>query len=234
MERNNRIWLGIFMLLAALELIGEVLNNRSLILFVKPLLMPVLAIWLTRKTPGVRRFFRHTILAGLLFATLGDIFMLFNQGDYADFFFLIGLGAFLATHVCYLGGFLSEVPLKNGHLQRRPALIFPFLLFLVVFLSWLWPDIPDGLRQPVALYAIVISAMALSIVNLWGKVDEPVFTSLLCGALLFMGSDVLIAAYKFGHPFPGARFCIMASYIVGQWLIVRGVAERLRHFPQRP
>ncbi len=234
MERNSITWLGIFVLLAILELAGEISGNHTLILFAKPLLMPVLTMWLVRKTPGVRRFFRQTIIAGLLFAMLGDIFMMFTHGDYGDFFFLLGLGAFLATHVCYLGGFLSEVNLRNGYLRRRPLILIPFLIFLAGFLNWLWPDIPEGMQLPVAVYAIVISTMALSVVNLQSQVKDLVFTSLLCGALLFMLSDCMIAVYKFGHPFPGARIAIMASYILGQWLIVHGVAERLRHFPQRP
>lgn len=235
MERKNLPLALAFVLLAVLEISGELLDNKVLVQYSKPLLMPVLAVWLVRETPRIRRFLRSTVLAGLLFATLGDIFMMFSYGSYGELFFLLGLGAFLATHVCYSGGFFLERSLKKGYLQQAPLItLLPFALFLAGFLFWLWPDIPAGMRQPVTAYAVVISVMALSIVNLWKYVDRAVFTSLLAGALLFMLSDCLIAAYKFGHPFPGARVIIMGTYILGQWLIVRGVAARLKEHPQRP
>ncbi len=234
MERKSYLWLGVFALVSLLELLGESLDHRELILFSKPLLMPTLAIWLVQRTPGVWRFFRHTILAGLLFATLGDVLLMFASGEYGDLFFLLGLGAFLCTHLCYLGGFISEVGLTRGQLRRQPVWVLPFLIFLVGFLYWLWPGIAEGLRQPVALYAAVITVMVLSVVNLYGRLQSEIFSSILVGALLFMFSDCLIAVFKFGHPIPGARVVIMATYIFGQWLIIRGVAERLRRVPERP
>ncbi|MBK9336676.1 MAG: lysoplasmalogenase [Lewinellaceae bacterium] len=233
MERKSILWLGAFALLAVVELTGEALENRSLILFSKPLLMPVLAIWLMRRTPGIRRFFRHTILSGLLFATLGDIFLMFAGGAYDALFFLLGLGAFLTTQACYLGGFLSEVNLRNGYLRKQPYWSAPFGLFLLSLLAWLWPGIPEGLQQPVALYGAIITAMVLGVVNLKGYVHRDVFGSLLAGALLFLLSDCLIAAGRFGYPFPGSSVAVMATYIAGQWLIVRGVAKQLRHLPVR-
>jgi uncharacterized membrane protein YhhN len=233
MERKNYLWQWLFVLLAVLELTAELMGNETIILFVKPLLMPVLTIWLVRSTPGVRRFLRHTTQAGLLFATIGDILLMFTEGAYGDLFFLLGLGAFLTTHLCYLGGFLSEVQLKNGYLRQRPFWIVPFLIFLFGFLYWLWPNIPGGMQLPVAIYALVISAMTLSVVNTRERFERAVFFSLISGALLFMFSDSLIAVGKFGHGFPGSRVAIMLTYILGQWLIVRSVAEHLRRFPSK-
>lgn len=234
MERNTLVWLGVFAALALLEMSGEALQNSTLIFMSKPLLMPLLIVWLIRRTPGVQRFFRNTFIAGLISATAGDILLMFTGGEYDALFFLLGLGAFLGTHLCYLGGFFSEVSLKNGYLARQPLWIVPFALFLAGFLYWLWPDVPEGLRQPVALYAVVISTMVLSVVNMYGRLWPEVFHGLLFGALLFLLSDCLIALHKFGHPFPGSRVAIMATYLTGQWLIVRGVSERLRRVPVKP
>ncbi|TNE68957.1 MAG: lysoplasmalogenase [Bacteroidetes bacterium] len=233
MERNSIIWLGIYILLGVLELVGEGTNTRWLILSTKPLLMPLLLIWMTRRTPGIQRFFRSTMVAGLLFAMVGDIMMMFTGGVYDTFFFLLGLGAFLGTQVCYTGGFIAEINLRNGHLLRRPLWFLPFLLFLYFFLSWLWPDIPDGMQHQVAAYAVIISTMVLSVINLYGHTRRDVFAALLSGALLFLLSDSLIAISKFGHPFPGARIAIMLTYLIAQALIMHGVAERLRRFPEK-
>lgn len=233
MERQGILWLGAFALLAVVELTGEVLDHRTLILFSKPLLMPLLIAWFVHRTPGVRRLFKGSVIFGLVFATLGDIFLMFAGGEYDAFFFLLGLGAFLITQACYLGAFLSEVNLRNGYLRKQPYWSAPFLLFLLSLLAWLWPGIPEGLRQPVAVYGTVITAMTLGALNLRGQVHRDVFQSILVGALLFLLSDTLIAASRFGHPFPGSRVAIMATYILGQWLIVRGAGEQLRHIPER-
>ncbi|MBK6930014.1 MAG: lysoplasmalogenase [Saprospirales bacterium] len=123
--------------------------------------------------------------------------------------------------------------MRNGHLRLHPAYTAPFLVFLAVFLLWLWPGVPSGIRLPVLLYAMVITAMALSVVNMLEKISPVIFRSLLAGALLFMFSDCLIATAKFGRPFPGARIVIMVTYIAGQWLIVRGVSEQLRRLPEK-
>ncbi len=233
MEKNSWLWLAAFALLSAIELTAEVLDHATLIYLTKPLLMPVLAIWLIRRTPGIRRFLRHTLVAGLLFSMLGDIWMMFSRGSYGPFFFLAGLGSFLITHLCYTGGWLSEVGWKNGFLRRQPYWIAPFALFLLVFLGWLWPGIPSGMYTPVTAYAVVISAMSLSIVNVRGSVGSDVFENMLAGALLFMLSDCLIAVQKFSQPFPGARIIIMLTYLLGQWLLMRGAALHLRRFPEK-
>ena len=231
MERNHLLWLGIFLLLCAANLTGVLTESQPLIYATKPLLMPALALWFGSRTSGIRRFLRQTLFAGLAFATLGDTLLLFSGGNYGAFFFLLGLGAFLCTHLCYIGGFLREVNPRNGYLRQQPLLVLPFLLFLVAFLYWLWPGIPEGMRLPVAVYAATISVMALSVLNLRPHIEAAAFSSMLAGALLFMLSDSLIAVQKFGQAFPGSHVSIIATYLVGQWALIRGASMHLRRFP---
>ncbi len=231
MERTHAQWLIAFAALCLLELVAEALAWQPLIYATKPLLMPTLAIWFAHRTAGVRRFLRQTMIAGLLLSTVGDVLLMFSGGAYGPLFFLLGLAAFLCAHLCYTGGFLAEVNLRNGFLRKQPYWVAPFLVFLLFFVSWLWPGIPAGMRLPVAVYAGVISGMALSVINLRNHVNDAVFTITLAGALLFMLSDSLIAVQKFGHPFPGARIIIMVTYLAGQWGLARGVSERLRWTP---
>ncbi|HNM27623.1 MAG TPA: lysoplasmalogenase family protein, partial [Saprospiraceae bacterium] len=61
-----------------------------------------------------------------------------------------------------------------------------------------------------------------SVINLNRQVQQPIFSQLLAGALLFVLSDSLIAINKFGHPFNGARLMIMVTYLLGQFLLVSG------------
>lgn len=231
MERTYLPWLIVFAALCGVELFAEAFAVQPLVYATKPLLMPTLAVWFARRTSGVRRFLRQTVIAGLLLSTVGDILLMFSGGGYGALFFLLGLVAFLCAHLCYTGGFLTEVNLRNGLLRKQPYWLAPFLVFLVVFVRWLWPGIPDGMRLPVAVYAGVISTMALSVVNMRNHLDTAVANTILAGALLFMLSDSLIAVHKFGHPFPGSRVVIMVTYLAGQWLIARGVGDRLRRIP---
>lgn len=234
MEKKSTPWLLAYLLLSVVEIIAETLPWDTLVYCTKPLLMPVLAIWLLHRTPGIRRFLRQTLLAGLLFSMLGDVFMMFASGPYGTLFFLLGLGSFLCTHLCYLGGFFSEVRPEKGFLRRHPYWILPFVIFLVVFLSWLWPGIPAGLQWPVVAYAGIISLMAMSVLNMRGHHVVPaVLNSMLAGALLFMLSDCLIALLRFGQAFPGGRPAVLLTYLLGQWLIIRGGAQLLRRFPDK-
>jgi uncharacterized membrane protein YhhN len=46
----------------------------------------------------------------------------------------------------------------------------------------------------------------------------------MAGVLLFVLSDSLIAANKFGQPVPYARVLIMSTYLLGQYFIARNAA----------
>jgi uncharacterized membrane protein YhhN len=220
----KNIWHIAFFCAAALNLLAETAGLQNLIFCTKPLLMPLLLIGLARSTAGVpHKFLRHAILSGLAFATLGDVLLMFP----GPLFFLLGLGAFLLTHLFYIGGFWSIANLRNGFLRLQPWWALPMLAYPAVLLWALWAGIPVGMKLPVALYASVVSGMVLSVANLWGKVSRPIFWLLLAGALLFVLSDSLLAIGKFGQPFPGARWAVMSTYLASQFLLVEGTRRIL-------
>jgi len=215
-----------FLAAALLHLLGIVLENETLLFATKPLLMPLLAGWLLTATKRQNEypFLRKAVLAALVFSTLGDVLLMFSGG----IFFLLGLAAFLMAHLFYIGAFSSISSFKNGFLRQNPWWVLPFLAFAILLLNFLWNGIPDGMKLPVAAYAGIISVMALSVLNLKGKVTDSVFWTLLAGAMLFLISDSSLAVAKFGQPFDGARLVIMVTYIGGQYLLVRGVVGVLR------
>jgi len=209
-----------FFTVALLNLLGCAVANNTLIFSTKPLLMPLLAVWLLVNAPRNEYvMLKKAVLAALLFSMLGDVLLMFSGA----LFFLLGLGAFLMAHLCYIGAFSSVNGFKNGFLSQKPWWATPFVAFPICLLIFLWEGIPPGMRIPVAAYASVISVMALSVVNLKGKVADPVFWTLLAGALLFVISDSSLAFAKFGQPFEGERLVIMGTYIGGQFLLVLGV-----------
>lgn len=221
----KNIWLPVFILVAFANLTGVLLDYKPLIFSTKPLLMPLLAVWLameTRHQPP--RFLKKMMFAGLGFATLGDVLLLFGE---KPLFFILGLVAFLFTHLSYIGGFSSISNLDNGFLRRRPTWTLPFIVYAVGLVYWLWPGIPEAMRLPVGIYAAVITCMAMSVFNLKKSISEQSFQSLFAGALLFVLSDSLIAVSRFGGTITSPGWIIMGTYLVGQFLIVKGVRDVL-------
>lgn len=215
-----------FTTVALLNLLGGAMEYNTLVYSTKPLLMPLLLAWLATATPRVpeQSFLRRTVFGALVFSTLGDVLLMFS----GQLFFLLGLVFFLLAHLFYIGAFSSISSFKNGFLSRNPWWATPFIAFPICLLIFLWAGIPVGMKLPVAAYASVISVMALSVVNLKGKIAEPIFWTLMAGALLFLISDSALAFSTFGKPFEGERLVIMGTYILGQYGLVRGVAEVLK------
>lgn len=218
MLRAARILLYLFILVSAIHLWGIVTSQDNLSFFSKPLLLSTLALYFFLSTRSSGSRFRKGILLGLIFSILGDTFLLF-QGDT---YFLLGLGSFLITQVCYLLAFLAQQPLKSGLLGKSPWPALPFLAYLVWLLFYLWGDLPGAFRWPVLTYGIVITSMALGAVNLYNKLPLPLFLRLLTGVLFFLASDSLIALSRFkieAVSVTEPRLWIMITYLAAQYLI---------------
>jgi uncharacterized membrane protein YhhN len=74
------------------------------------------------------------------------------------------------------------------------------------------------LRAPVAVYVLVIAAMAWRAA---ARAAAPVAggTLALAGAVLFMVSDGLLATDRFARPFAAADGAVMVTYYAAQTLI---------------
>jgi uncharacterized membrane protein YhhN len=161
--------------------------------------------------PLVRRW----VLVGLFLSLAGDIFLMWpTQG------FLPGLASFLLAHLAYLWAFTRA--------RRLAAMPLPFVVYAALaggILAWLWPDVPTGLRIPVAAYVVCLAAMAAQAAVLWrGGVERGAVLAL--GGLLFVCSDALLATNKFSVPLPAASLWILSTYWAAQWCIASWLAPR--------
>lgn len=209
-------------LLCVANILFDQMGFREGVLFTKPLLMPVLATWFLQQSRQMPGTFRNFIIAALLCSTAGDVLLMFAHGEGGALYFLLGLSAFLLAHLFYIVSFFRLLKGKTGFLKTNSLYFLPFLLYLAVLLFVLYPGIPDGMKVPVILYGCVISGMALSVMNLRGRVPAGAWSSLLAGAVLFVLSDSLIALNKFAFPLGSAAVLIMVTYVIGQYLLVRG------------
>jgi uncharacterized membrane protein YhhN len=150
--------------------------------------------------------YKWSIVAGLGFSALGDLFLMLPNDR-----FVPGLASFLIAHICYLWGLTSDTRLAEG---RVPFLIAGGIgLMLLVFL---WPGVKPSLRFPVMLYTIALLGMAAQ-ANARALIRrDRAATFAALGAILFVASDAGLAIHRFGHPFPFRHLVVLGTYFGAQ------------------
>lgn len=223
--RTHRSFIIAFILTCCTDLLGIALDVPVLHYIAKPLLMPVLIGWLYFSTRGSEG--KTIMLAGLVFSWLGDIALLLE--DRHRLLFIAGLICFLITHICYIIYFSRIRSSATSLLRNQPWLASLVAAYGVSLVWFLYPKLGD-LRLPVIVYATVICTMLLFSLHVYRKVDRLTGLLYVCGALLFVLSDSLLAINKFHKPFAGAGVAIMLTYCAAQFCIVKGCIgeKRLR------
>jgi uncharacterized membrane protein YhhN len=213
----------VFWVIALLDMAGIAANVEMIHFAAKPLLMPVL-LWLLYVTkPALPQ--KNLLLAGLLFAWLGDLFLLF---DYKHaLFFIFGLACFLTTHIFYIVYFLRIRSNQNTLLKKQPLFIAMVLAYGITLVWQLYPHL-GNLAVPVMVYAAVICAMLICSLHIFLKVNKEAAVSYLSGAAAFVVSDSLLAINKFYQPFAFAGVLIMLTYCAAQFFIVNGFIQQYR------
>lgn len=229
MISKKNIWLIFFSIDALLNLYAEAVQNIPLIYITKPLLMIFLGFHFYFNKATLSNYGK-LILVGLFFSFLGDTFLMFREtGASSQQYFLLGLGSFLVTQGLYFLAFWKYAN-RKGYVRKHPWIALIFLAFLISNALFLLPDLPAAFKIPVFIYSTVITLMVLSCTNLYQEIPIAVFAYLIIGVLLFMCSDTLIGLNQFKKeeiqiPYP--RIAIMATYIMAQFLIIKGSIKLL-------
>ena len=216
-------WLILALFAAAMEVFAVQKNNRQMEFFAKPAVMIFLLIWLYSGTglQGNALWFG----LGLVFSLVGDVLLIFPSNR----MFILGLIAFLVTHVYYILGFRAELLHFSGW-------SFVLLFFIAIngfrllrrIVGAMRAGKQDALVNPVILYGLVISLMlfaALStIFDLTWKTSAAFFVSV--GAFLFYLSDLILAWNKFVTPVKSGRIPNVIMYCLGQIGLIAGVIRQ--------
>ncbi|MBL8149609.1 MAG: lysoplasmalogenase [Blastocatellia bacterium] len=154
------------------------------------------------------------LIAALLLSAAGDIALALKDGKY----FVTGLGLFLLAHVCYIPAFLLEAKLTR--LKSPTVVVTTFLLiaYSLTISSLLEPNL-GSLQIPVFLYITVITSMGIA-----SAVRS--FDLVFLGAIFFIASDSMIAINGFFRPIVGAKYWIMLTYYIAQFLITEGLVDQ--------
>lgn len=200
----RRILIG-YGVISCIELIAAGSQVRYV---TKPLLMILLALYVY--SAGLKSSSRNTLLLTLLFAWLGDVFLLI-PGD-ASLYFQLGLGSFLVMQIAYIRQFIGLGAWKSSFI------LLPVLAFVGGFLGFLFPYLPAALLPPVIVYALALGAMLYFAFQLGNN-------QLRLGAFLFVGSDSLLAFGKFYVEYPWNSFAVMSTYILAQLLLIHALCK---------
>ena len=184
----------------------------------KPL-ATVLVIATALAWPPITSRYRRRIVVGLICSLLGDVLLMWPAN-----LFVAGLVAFLIGHLYFISGFLGD-----SRLGTRPLAWLGCLLLAALNLALLWPSIPAALRVPVAVYALVLSAMgAQALGRAWSHAGDalaqPARRAAIGGALFMLG-DSLLAWDRFHGALPLAAVWVLGSYYAAVWFIARSVAR---------
>lgn len=215
---KNKIALYVYLGFSLIYLTITALKLEEITRLLKPFLLPILliAVYFSNRFSS-----KKILLTALTFSWIGDIVLLFaNQGE---LYFIVGLVAFLISHVFYIVLFNKQTVTKSiSNKISFGAGIGLILLYFFGMITTLGPKL-GPLTVPVVVYAVVISSMlyfALKGSYQWNAIQ---YQSVLLGALFFIASDSILAFNKFYQPIPYASFLIMITYLAAQYGIVSGI-----------
>lgn len=224
---KNHLVFGAIYLLATLGAIaGEVRGHHGLVYACKPVMMLALSLWFYFKSRRYGDRFTLLIQVGLFFSWLGDMAMMLDHLD--QYYFLIGLGAFMLAQLCYCIAFAHNVADVGGGqgLLVASLLMAVVLAYGGIFGFELIPRVDPDVQVPAGIYAFVITLMGATAALRFGRTYLPSFILVFAGAVLFIASDSLLATSRFIRPLDHAPWSVLLLYAAAQYLIARGA---LRH-----
>jgi uncharacterized membrane protein YhhN len=154
---------------------------------------------------------RRWLMPALLLSATGDWMLAIPWWTLS---FIVGLGAFLLAHLCFLAALL---PLATQQAPSRPriAAVIVMCLATISLLVWFWPYV--GPDIPVTAYILVLTAMVCTALlarlpTIWTAV----------GAVCFAASDTMIAVGRYILSNEALAVPIWWSYAAAEILITAG------------
>jgi uncharacterized membrane protein YhhN len=212
---TQAIYIGVTLVVAALNWLAAGKGVRWLEAITKPAVMLCLLTWVGFS--GGLTGWLGWFFVGLICCLMGDV-LLILPGDW----FIYGLIAFLLGHIAYTIGFNPSLPPVN--------VVSLILIGLVGGVGFtIYRRIVTGARAsgqgrltgPVLAYIVIISLMLLSAVLTLLRPDWSATAggAAVAGALLFYISDSVLAWGKFISPVKNGHPIVMITYHLAQILI---------------
>ena len=207
----KKIFPYLFLVIFVLQLIGVYLDS-PLRLMTKPLIMISLAFYYF----VYARSFKMLFFAAIVAALMGDIFLMWED----EMSFILGLSSFLLMQVLYTVIFTSQKDTHDIYDWIGAVLVAVAAAGIMYVLI---PDVEGVLKIAVSVYCLCIMAMVVSAV--WRKKPHWSYVPVLCGALLFMISDAILAINRFSIAIEYGSLIVIGTYMVAQYLIVMAISN---------
>lgn len=210
-KRILLVLLMLFFIVSVADIFAVIIQNKTMEIIFKPLLMlSLIAIYFlsTRKV-------NLWLVAGLFFAFLGDVLLL-DQKKY----FVFGIACFLVTHVLYIK--LTIDFIKNISFTRIVFSLIPYILYFLAIMYVVYDNLKDML-VPVVEFGLVISIFgSVAFINYQKQKTKANFL-LLLSATFFVISDGFIVLNIYTEYSKILDFFVILLYITAQYLIVRAI-----------
>ena len=216
----------VFSVIAVITITTRVLEVDEIQNIFKPMLMPILMLFVFVNSK-LSSNFSKLIFFALLFSGFGDVFLM----PYVDNF-MLGLASFLIAHIFYIVAFIKGNNLIEGVKKSIKSTVVLLLaysaLVYVLVTNMLAVETDVVMILAVVVYASVITLMVLSTFSLYANNASLETKLMMIGAILFMFSDSVIAINKFVIDIPLSGLWIMATYTLAQFLITTGSVARIK------
>lgn len=210
------LFFGLFVVLSLFEIIVAYLQIEKARKIIKPLCMLFLSLAALIYNPQ-----SWLIYLGAFLGTIGDIFLLWKSDKRLLY---PGILAFFLGHVCYIAEIIIIIaPSLNWAYYVSGAVLVVLFNFLA------YPFTKKITKDGVMATAVDIYVSVLVMVPIAGLVGSFLgysnfLLAVFLGGLSFAGSDLILSYTLFKHEVKRQDFFIMGLYLLGQALIVIGLA----------
>jgi len=195
---------------SVLDVVAELADQRFLIMSLPVLLMPLLAAYLVLSDPRTHRII--VLVVGLFFAWLGDSVAASP---------LIMITFFVVTQIAYCVAF---APQWRRSLIVRPGVLVAYAVPMLGLVFLLGSRAGD-LTVPVIIYGVLVATMVALASGVGWRCS-------LGGASFFVSDTVLgYGLFVDPTPRPLADALVMATYLLGQFLIIVGMIKYIDPLP---
>ena len=216
--------ISIYILLLSVHLYAQILGPSfgTLQFITKISLLPTLMLFLavqsdTQNAPKGK----WLVLFAMFGSFLGDVLLSF------DHLFIVGMVAFMTTHVLNILMFLKI----NQFSQPKSKKLRMFSILLLAFFVLIYLKLQSAMGSliyPILVYMALICSAALMAIHAGGNTRGEMISKLFWfpGMLFFISSDTVLAFNKFDwsihHPIKNIGLITMLTYGIAQLLLAKG------------
>lgn len=153
------------------------------------------------------------LLTGLVLSLIGDVLLGLKNHKQT---LLLGIAAFLLTHICYALAFF-----QLGFATAKLPLLLPVIVLAMILTAlWLRPHLRGKYQLAVPLYLIAIGIM---LIFAWANQSTNAWWSIVIGASLFALSDLTVARNRFIKQHINNRIIGLPLYYSAQLMLAYSV-----------